>query len=64
MTNRGKHYNVGAAHGRAKLTTEQVREIRRRYVWRDSRRGAVALALEFKVSHSHVCRIVRREAWA
>ena len=64
MTNKGKHYNVGEAHGRAKLTSVDVETIRREYRRRDSRRGALALARRFGVTWSHVCRIVRGEAWA
>ena len=64
MTNLGKHYNIGETHPCSKLTSGQVCRIRTLYVWRDAKFGAMALAKEFHVSHSHVCRIVRNEAWA
>jgi hypothetical protein len=56
-----KTRHLGESHGRAKLTNEQVREIRRRYEV-----GGVtlkALAAEFGVGISAVGRIVRRESW-
>jgi hypothetical protein len=43
--------NFGEANGRAKLTDEQVRIINERFVPRDRRNGARALAREFGVSH-------------
>ncbi|MFF3654854.1 hypothetical protein [Streptomyces olivochromogenes] len=50
-----------AAH---KLTEEQVREIRRRYVFRDPANGGRALAREFNVSETTIGAIVSRSRWA
>ena len=52
---------IGIAHGRAKLTEDDVREIRRLYAMGCiSQRG---LARRFMVSQRTICQIVRRELW-
>lgn len=51
----------GAAHHNAKLTDEQVREIRRLY--RPRMYGTPRLAREFGVSHKTIWQIVRGNAW-
>jgi hypothetical protein len=54
----------GEKNSRAKLTEEQVREIRRRYErgWRTAQSGGV-LAREFGVSPSTISQIVRGKHW-
>lgn len=57
----GSDYNNGTVNGRAKLTDDAVRDIRRRFAT-----GAVtygALAREFKVSHGTIRFIVNRQTW-
>lgn len=51
----------GAAHHAAKLTAEQVAEIRRRAAGGESAR---ALAREFSISFQHVSDLKRGNAWA
>lgn len=57
----------GERHGRAKLTAEQVADIRRRYIFpsyegaHDS--NARALAEEFGVDRKQIQRLCRGEAW-
>lgn len=53
---------VGERHHRAKLTTEQVEEIRRRY--RPERGARVALAREFRITSEYVSVIVHGRAWS
>ncbi len=55
-------YAKGGQHGRAKLTEEQVREIRRRYV--QGRISQEALGKEYGVHQTQIGQIVRREKWA
>lgn len=50
----------GESHGSAKLTTEKVIEIRRRYGEGES---AGVLAVEFNVSASTICNIAARRIW-
>lgn len=52
----------GEANGFARLTENQIAEIRRRYAAGGVRQ--VDLAKEFGVGQSHVSRIVRAESWA
>jgi hypothetical protein len=61
---------TGERHGRAKLTTPQVAEIRQRYAdGQRYRRGAPgyvtlkALALEFGVDHTVIAGIVHNRLW-
>ena len=51
---------AGEHSGRAKLTQEQVGEIRRRYAKGETQ---TALAREFPVNQSMISKIVRREFW-
>lgn len=55
------------ANGRAKLTQEQVAEIRARYrpgaTWRNPEGGAKTLAREFGVHGATIQRIVRNQCW-
>jgi len=51
----------GIAHGRAKLTEDDVREVRRLYA--TGKFTQRELALKFDVSQMIVYRIVRRKAW-
>ena len=51
----------GASHGRAKLTDEQVREIRREYGGRWGEQ--TALAKKYGVSQALVAKVVRGEVW-
>jgi len=52
--------NQGERHGRAKLTDEIVKEVRRRHLAGESER---ILSREFGISRSWLGYIVRREAW-
>lgn len=52
----------GEAHGRAKLTVEQVREIRERWVGYPGKQKA--LAAEYGVSQGLISQIVRKAIWA
>lgn len=56
---RGKHPS-GHLHGRAKLTAEQVREIREKHL---TGRSINSLAREYGVSSPSVSRIVKYEGW-
>ncbi len=53
----------GESHNLAKLTDEQVVEIRRRYQWRSREHGIYALGREFGVHAATIHAIVRRETW-
>lgn len=53
----------GEASGRAKLTADQVQEIRVRYEPRKYGKGAHALAREFGVSKPVIFAIIKRETW-
>lgn len=58
---RGKPGQRGEDNGRAKLTAEQVRDMRDRY------RGGETQALladEFSVSRGHVSHVVNRDSWS
>lgn len=50
-------------HKNAKLTEEQVAEIRRNYVKNSRTHGQPALAKRFGVSHATIGYIVREESW-
>ena len=51
----------GEANGRAKLTDDQVREIREKYVpWKYS---TYKLAKEYGVSYPHISDIINRKRW-
>jgi hypothetical protein len=54
----------GAAHGRAVLTSDQVAEIRRRYVPRQKGNTLAALGAEFGVSLSAIHLIVSGHNWS
>lgn len=54
---------LGEDHGMAKLTDDQVREIRRRYVRHHPVHGGKALAREFGVRNSMISLIVNRKNW-
>ena len=54
----------GERNGRAKLTAEQVLEIRHRYKQRHPTDGAAALAKEFGVSDVAVIKAFRGENWS
>ncbi|MFF5045692.1 hypothetical protein [[Kitasatospora] papulosa] len=64
-TLRGLANNPGEVHGTAKLTEQQVLDIRRDYVrGRPHRAGnKVALAQEYRVSHQTITSIVTRMTW-
>lgn len=55
---------VGERNAKAKLTRQEVCEIRRLYVRQSSEFGTVALANRFGVSNVLIGKIVRRELWA
>lgn len=50
-------------NGNAKLTEEQVAEIRRDYVWHSRIQGQPALARKYGVSNAAIWKIVRGENW-
>ena len=54
----------GEHNAKAKLTSAQVQEIRRRFIPYDRQHGARPLAREFGVSSPSISAIVKREAWA
>lgn len=69
MAKRGPSYirkgqRLGEEHGRARLTNEQVKEIRRIYVWRHPEFGVCALARRFNVGKETVRQIVLGKTWA
>lgn len=47
----------------AKLTNEQVNEIRARYVPRDRKNGARALGREYGVCHQAISNIINEKSW-
>lgn len=53
----------GEKQNNAKLTDEEVQELRRRYKPYHPTRGAKALAKEFGITPNHVVTIVRNRAW-
>lgn len=62
---RGRHVAPkGEAHGRAKLTADDVRAIRSEYVRGSSEFGQTALAHRFGVHHTLIGLIIRRKSWA
>jgi len=65
MRRKGRQVNaqpIGAQHGRAKLTDDQVRAIRARY-WSAERPTQPSLAMEYGVSDSTISLIVRNKHW-
>jgi hypothetical protein len=60
-TNKGKNYNVGENHPRAKLTPKQVKQIRIKYDKNDC--SIRSLARKFGISHSTVLDIVKGRSW-
>lgn len=60
--NRSAHL-TGEKNGRAKLTAEQVEDIRRRYVKGSRICNTVTLAKEYGVCQSHISEIVRGVIW-
>jgi hypothetical protein len=58
---RGRLNSKGSNNGRAKLTEEQVKEIRKKY---KSGRGTQAeIAKEFNVSRAQIGKIINYESW-
>lgn len=55
--------NKGEDHYLAKLTAEQVRDIRHRYQRDSSTSGSTALAREFGVSYMTILRVIWRRCW-
>lgn len=55
---------LGERNGSAKLTSEQVREIRRRYIPRNRTNGGSALAREFGVTQTTVSSIILGYHWS
>ena len=55
---------IGSRNGRAKLTEDQVIEIRARYRPRDRINGATAMAKEFGVTDVAICKVISRENWS
>lgn len=64
MMKRGRNRQPkGSANGSAKLTEADVAAIRAEYVRGSRVHGAVAVARRFKVCHTTIGSIVRREKW-
>lgn len=55
---------IGVQHPAAKLTEEQVRQVRARYVRMSQTSGGTALAREFGVSAHLISMIVRGKLWS
>lgn len=55
--------STGERSWRAKLTANDVREIRRRFKLRDPKNGLKPLAREFHVDHTTIRAIVKRRSW-
>jgi len=53
----------GEEHGRAKLTLQQVDEIRKRYKYGTTRSGAFALSKEFGVTSGTIWAIAHNKLW-
>ncbi len=53
----------GSKNGRAKLTDNQVREIRDRYIRFSKNANSVILAKEFGVSYTEICDIINNKTW-
>lgn len=65
MDNKDRRANFkGEIHGRAKLTNEQIIEIRSRYVHGSKINGACSLAREYGVHNSTIYRIIFRKRWS
>lgn len=68
MARRTRYVRVGQAlgerHGRARLTEEKVREIRRRFRWRDHENGVCALAKAYDVGRETLRQVVIGKTWA
>ena len=54
---------LGSAHPRAKVTEEQVLEMRRRYTPQSQTDGSSALAREFGLAQASVWAIISRQSW-
>jgi hypothetical protein len=54
--------NVGERHGMARLTADQVAEVRRRYSVENIKQSD--LATEYGVGQQQISRIVRLESWS
>lgn len=64
MVSKGRQRGaVGTANRHARLTPQQVADIRRRYVRGSSTSGTTALAVEYGVSDVMIGKIVRGTAW-
>jgi DNA invertase Pin-like site-specific DNA recombinase len=61
MRNEKWHPSRGSTNGQAKLTEDDVREIRRLYATGNFTQRE--LALEFGIARSAIGKIVRRQAW-
>lgn len=53
----------GSKNGLAKLTEEQVREIRAKYVYKSKDNNTCTLAKEFGVSQSEIDKIINNKLW-
>lgn len=64
MLQKGRKRTVcGEENGTAKLTEEQVNEIRARYIPRHPIHGCNAMAREFGIGQMEVSRIINRKRW-
>ena len=54
---------VGAKNNHAKLTEDQIKEIRRIYKKGDLQFGQSALGKKYGVSHCQIGNIVKRKSW-
>lgn len=53
----------GARHPKAKISDQDVRDIRARYIRRDPTNGATAISKEYGLSDANVCDIVNGKTW-
>ena len=64
VMNQGTHFIArGSKHWSAKLTEEQVKQIRVRYKYRSKDSNSTTLSKEFKVSFGEICDIVNNKIW-
>ena len=55
-------HSIGEDHGGAKLTKEQILEIRNKYIPREY--SYYKLAREYGVTFGHIRNIIQRKVWA
>ena len=58
-----RNINMNGLPGSTKLTRQQIRQIRNRYVPYCKKNGQTALAQEYKVSQANINKIVHYLSW-